>query len=524
MNALERAARRMSPRPMAFAGAQMTRLTEDWLVGLLSADAEIKGSLKLLRARSRQLCQDNGHFAGWLLTMPEQVIGWEHDGIRVQSRVRGSDGGGFDRRINGYLEEQFQTWCEPSFCSADGVSSFGDLQRMGLRTMAQDGEFFAQRLPGFETSYGYALHQIDADLLDDQFNVPLGAGPGGREIRMGVELDQWNRPVAYHFSKRHPSEFGPQDRVRVDARQILHLFVRYRAGQTRGIPWTTPILLIHRMLDGYTESEVMQARIAASAGGFFEMTGEDAATFGSQYQDQASLSGESTPRLQMDLEPGLARQLPPGLKWSPWAPTHPNQNFPAFQKAILKTVARGINAAYTTFTGDLTEVNYGSMRGGSLVERDGYRALQRLTWWRFVKPEYRHWLEAAWLAGALATLGTTPPTAYAICQPQYRGWPWIDPLDDIQAREAEVALGVNSRQRICAELGRDWEDVLEELAEEQSMAKAAGVEIVGSKQPLVRRPEDGAPSQNGKPAAAEYPNRLAGVLEAAINGNGWPAR
>ena len=44
-----------------YQGAQVSRLTSSWVAAATSADAEIKGSIKLLRQRSRELVRDNSH-------------------------------------------------------------------------------------------------------------------------------------------------------------------------------------------------------------------------------------------------------------------------------------------------------------------------------------------------------------------------------------------------------------------------------------------------------------------------------
>ena len=45
-------------RKRAFAGAAVDRLTSGWVTSTQSADSDIKGSLKKLRNRSRQLVRD----------------------------------------------------------------------------------------------------------------------------------------------------------------------------------------------------------------------------------------------------------------------------------------------------------------------------------------------------------------------------------------------------------------------------------------------------------------------------------
>lgn len=486
-----------------YAGAQVTRLTDDWLVSVLSADMTIKNDLMLLKQRSRQLCRDNPHMAGWLDTLVDQVVGWEPDGIRMQARVRGA-GGKFDKALNTSIESAFRRWSEATTCSADAQANFGDHQRMLVRTQAQDGEALFEILDGFDNEFGFAVRQIDSDLLDERLNI--APSPTQNEIRMGVEIDRYGRPLFYHLWTRHPTDPGfDRQRIPVPASRIIHRFLQLRPGQTRGVPWTTPVLIAMKMLDGFTESEVMQSRIAASAGGFFTMTGDDAASFGDAYQQPTGEDGDKPQRLTMDMEPGLARQLPPGLKWEPWNPTHPNANFAAFQKAMLRTVGRGIKMAYTTFAGDLEGVNYGSMRGGNLAERDGYRLLQRQVTTTFGTPVYRRWLRMASLYGALK-LPSLDTAASSDHKWEYRGWPWIDPKNDIETGNLEVALGVNSRQRICAETGRDYEEILDELAEEQKLAKAAGVDIT----PIVRTTVGGA-GPGGEPDTTKG---------AAVPGNG----
>ena len=55
---------KLSPRKKPirmYAGAATSRLNTDWMAAATSADAEIKGSIKRLRQRSRQLVRDDPH-------------------------------------------------------------------------------------------------------------------------------------------------------------------------------------------------------------------------------------------------------------------------------------------------------------------------------------------------------------------------------------------------------------------------------------------------------------------------------
>jgi lambda family phage portal protein len=474
---VSQAARVLFGRPQAstYRGATTSRLTDDWYPALLSADQALKADGRLLRARSRQLFRDNAHMAGYGMALRDNVVGPDACGIGVQARNTLTDGRpGFDRGLNQYLEERFGAWCMPEVCSADGRDSFGDLTRLYVTTLAMDGEVLWRELPGFDNEFGYAIQILDADQLDDSLNRP--PTDVQNEIRQGVEVDQYNRAVAYWMWTVHPSEWGrKKERIRVPATELHHDFVKGRPGQTRGIPWLTPALFAWKMLDGYTEAEVVQARLAAAAGGFFTATGEDAALFAEE--NEAATEGPK-PMVTMDLEPGLARQLPPGLHYEGIDPTHPNGNFAQFQKAILRMVARAGGTSYTTLSGDFENTNYSSGRMGLLPERDFYRFVAHFVTTRFNRPIYLHWLTFGSLSGALRLPSPTVSGLSAHAW-EYRGWPWIDPLNDIQANERKLRLGLTSRQRLCAELGLDFEDVLEELKAENDLATAAGVDVSG---------------------------------------------
>jgi lambda family phage portal protein len=210
--------------PTSFAGAQVTRLTADWAAGLFSADQEIRSDLSTLRARARTLVRNNSHASGFVNELATNVIG--PDGIMLQAKVR-TTGGDLVKRTNDEIERGWREWSMPENASADGHDDWVESQRMIIKTIAVEGEIFIRRLKYFDNDFGYTLQVIDADLVDDRFNRP--ASETANAVKMGVEVNQWNRPVAYHVWTRHMGDQGPRERVRISANEITHLFIRYRA-------------------------------------------------------------------------------------------------------------------------------------------------------------------------------------------------------------------------------------------------------------------------------------------------------
>jgi lambda family phage portal protein len=147
-----------------------------------------------------------------------------------------------------------------------------------------------------------------------------------------------------------------------------------------------------------------------------------------------------------------------------------------FTKTVLRRIASGLGLSYASLSNDLREVNYSSTKVGLQTEREMWRMLQ--DWWiaSFLQPLYVRWLEAATLSGELVLPGADW-RRFAAVKWVPRGWPWTEPQREVQASETELRLGLTSRQRILAEQGSNFADVLEELAQEREMAAVAGVVI-----------------------------------------------
>lgn len=147
----------------AFAGAQVNRLTQDWWAAILSADQEIKGNMRLLRARARELGRNNPTAKQYLALLAANVIG--NGGIRYQSRIRNAKGD-LDAETNDAIETAWQEWGKAGNCTADGKLSLRAVQDLAVRNVATDGEVFVRSIPGFPNKHGFAIQLIDADCID----------------------------------------------------------------------------------------------------------------------------------------------------------------------------------------------------------------------------------------------------------------------------------------------------------------------------------------------------------------------
>lgn len=462
-------------RRRGFGAAETTRLNAGWPTYQSSINTQLRYSLAALRARCRELEQNNDYATHYFRVVVHNVIG---RGIQLQ--MRAEEGGVVDRAANAALEEEWQAWGRPGVCEVAGRLSWADVQRLALRGLARDGEAFVRLVRGFDNALGFALQVVPPERIDETYNV-ADAGDGA-VIRMGVELDRWMRPRAYYVLPFNPyDELGrrrPSDRERVPADEMRHLFVPMRAEQIRGIPWLHAGMGRLDMLGGYEEAELVAARTAASKMGFYT----------SEAGDEPPGDGETSQGdLLHDAEPGTFERLPRGVDVTTVDWKHPDGNFGPFVKDMLRGVAAGGGVSYTTLTGDLEAVNYSSIRAGLLEERDAWRVLQAWTIEQLHVPVFQAWLPFALVARGLPA---TKIGKFRNARWQSRGWEWVDPQKEIAAKREEIALGVSSHSDVAAERGRDFEDILAQRQADEALAASYGVTLASG--PAASAAEGGA--------------------------------
>lgn len=449
-----------------FAGADYNRLMMDWITSNLSVNKEVRMDILKLRERARAFARDTGFAVQFFKLLEHNVVGPK--GFRLQSLVRNNDQT-LNKGINDRIELAWQQWSRR--VTMDERMTLRDVCKLALRTAAQDGEVFVQLITAPDRDFGFRLQLLDADLLDHEFNE--APRKDGTEITMGIEHDRYGKRVAYYFWTVHPSDGIRQkrERVRVPADQIIHLYVPLRPTQMRGITWFAPVMVNLRHVMGYVEAELVAARTGAAKMGFFKHKEGSLVT--------PSDGGADAPKPQIDASPGSFHWLPPNIDFEAWNPDHPSGAFQPFLKAVMRMVASGLGVSYNAWANDLEGVNYSSLRSGLLIERDTWQDLQQWFADQFLMPVYEAWIVNARLSGRLS-LDTRDPQRFLDVAFKPRGWQWVDPLKDTQAGVLGIQNCLATRTELLAERGRDLEDVLEELAEEQRLADQYGVKLAAA--------------------------------------------
>lgn len=470
----------------SYAAANTGRLFSDFAGSPASSDAELKNALPKLRERSRDLARNNEYARRYFDLMKTNIVG--DRGFQLQVKALDSVGN-LDKSGNDATEKAFANWSRMGNCTVDGKMSWVDAQRLAIESLARDGEAFIILHRGSSFTDSFAIEFIEPDQIDVTLNKKLD---GGNEVRMGVELDKFKKPVAYYIQTNHPGDAGyvtltasPKHR-RIEASKVVHLYKHLRAGQTRGEPWLASSIPALKQLGALREAAVINARIGASKMGFFTSPSGDGFV--------ADDLDNNVPI--MEAEPGTFHQLPQGVDFKTFNPDYPASEFDSFHKSVLKGIASGMGVSYTSLSNDLESTSYSSIRQGALEERDNYRNNQAFMTEHFVRPIYEAWLSAAM---EMNTFGI-PVRQYERFRDasSFRGkaWSWIDPAKEAQASVIGLQNGFLSIQDVASQYGKDVEELMSQIARDKTLAEQFGIaytfEPYGANKATVPVSEDGA--------------------------------
>jgi len=434
-------------------GASKGRRTDGWRTSAASADTEIAMAGALLRDRMRDLVRNNPHAAKAVSVLVNNIVG---AGIMPRAATGNEN---LDKTVNALWDR----WTRK--CDADGQLNFYGLQTLICREMVEGGEVMVRRrmrkpVDGLEVPL--QLQILESDFLDASRN---GITSGNRRSVQGVEFDAIGTRQSYWLFPEHPGNAfatlnGRLQSKPVPARDIAHIYEKQRV-QVRGVPWGAPVIRTLRDLDDYEVAEIVRKKTEACV---------TAIVFG----DDESQQGIAPTVVDADgnqveqFEPGLIAYARGGkdIRFNQPAATG---GYAEYKRANLHTVAAGFRVPYELLTGDLSQVNYSSIRAGLVEFR---RMIDAVQWQLFVpmvcQPIWDWFTEAAWAAGKIpdanVSVEWSPPKFEA-----------VDPLKDAMAALLAMRSGTMTLAEAIAMQGRNPDAVLAEIASMNAKLDELGI-------------------------------------------------
>lgn len=478
-------------------GAQSGRLA--FSASSSSADAELHIGLRTLRDRSRHLVRNVVYAKRAKKIIVNNVVG---KGVGLQGQVKRMRGEKLLVGVNNGIENAWREWALADNSHVGGALHFHDLERLLLGEVFEAGEVFVRL---HKTRFGgsdvpLALEVIEAERIADDHEI---SPTMGGEVDLGIEHDEYGRPLVYYVHRWHPNEWHRRGRnnsiLRIPADQILHLRIVERWPQTRGVPGLHAAITRLNQLGEYEHAALVAARIGASKVGFFEA--QEWAVDEDMAEGEES---DGTPSTK--IEPGEFSQLPPGYKFTAFDPSYPVDGFDPFTRACLRGIAAGVDVSYESLSRDYSQSNYSSSRLALLDDRDLWRVLQAWYVRSFREPLHRLWLQQATLAGAIPELDLAQyigdPARFAAARYKVRGWSWIDPQKEVKAFKEAERSGYITKSDVVEQTGNgaDLEDVIATRRRELDMLAEAGL-VTDTTQGAEQSDEQEAPA----PGASNSP-------------------
>ena len=153
-------------RKRSYLGNQVSSLLFDFLSPATSADTEIRGAIRRLRDRSRQLSRNNPYAKRALQVYRTMIVG--HEGLTFQSRARNlplvngrpdpnTAQGPLDQVGNARIERAWKEWSQLGNCEVSGKLSWIDVQQLVIESVQRDGEVLVKLVRDKSLPFGFAL-------------------------------------------------------------------------------------------------------------------------------------------------------------------------------------------------------------------------------------------------------------------------------------------------------------------------------------------------------------------------------
>lgn len=441
--------RRKSTVP--YDGAGYGKRLGNWSPSSSSINSLLASNLATLRTRSHDIVRKNPYALNAIESIVSNCIG---TGIKPQSKAKDAD---FRKSI----QQLWLKWTDEA--DHNGMNDFYGLQALVLRSVIECGECFVRlKIDRKNATVPLKLQVLEAEHLDSSKDYQLA---NGNVIKTGIEFDKSGKRVAYYLYREHPGDSSHQfsDSVRIPAQEILHIFKPMRPGQLRGEPWLSNVLLKLHDLDQYEDAELVRKKTAAMFAGFVTRIDPD----NEMFENRDDTSGA------YGLEPGTMQFLDPGedIKFS--NPADVGGTYEAFIKQQLRAISVGLGITYEQLTGDLTGVNYSSIRAGLLEFRRKCTALQHnLIVFQMCRPIWNKFIELAVLSNAI---DVPHDSDFSLVKWIPQGFAWVDPLKEQNAQMNAVRCGFKSRAEVVSELGYDVEEIDDEIAADNERARKMGL-------------------------------------------------
>lgn len=361
-----------------------------------------------------------------------------------------------DKELDKDIEGLMRWWQNPNNCDVAGRHSLDQLTRLCEHGRTVDGDIFVNKLSNGR------LQLIEADKVHNAHNLRGAKLLGSEEEYIhGVRINKNMRALSYVVSERSSKWGNTYDFLsELPAQFVYHLGYFSRPDQVRGISPLASAITNFQDLDEATKLHLMKMKaMQYFALKFTRDSTEALDNDETEKSEPYSFDFGKGPQL-LDLDPDDNAEFME-------AKIGGENDFKNFMEIMTQQVLKALDLPYSFYNESFT--NYSGSRG-ALVQYE-----------RAAKPkrdQLRNMLDnlTAWRLSLFVEDGVLSlPKGMTLGNVKWE-WmpaklPWIDPKKELDAYRTSIEMGLDSRSNIAKEAGREWQDVIQQLAQEKKQMK-----------------------------------------------------
>jgi len=479
------------------AGDPVEKTMSNWHPRLQSVDQDLNKYRGGMIARARDLIRNNGYAQSSVYSFLDNVVGHFFKLQPSPSYLLLDRPFSWAQEFALMTKTRWNAWANSPYYYPDyyGESTFVQILTQATYNYIVDGECIAVvRYRGGEGKYRLKIQLISPELC----STPPSEARNEKVVE-GCRLDNEGRVIGYYICNKHPNDPGAKSWKYISKRstggrkQVIHLFDKERPSQKRGRSLFAPVIQQFKLLDDYkiTENEraIAQAMFAAvissdmpSADAFAALGGElDDSEYGTPYEEFLSCQAEFK-----DSSGGLAIN---GSKVAHLATNEsldiiksdsPNTAYSQFTDANVRELAGGMGGSYEQISKDYSKTTYSSARTAMIEANKRFMSMRTQCPQKLANEIYALWLEEDLIAVSGYPDNTVArfsdyPAAWVSASWLAPGRGEIDPLKASQASANNLNIARTTHADEAAELGKDFDEVSQQLAYEKAELKELGI-------------------------------------------------
>ncbi len=457
------AARRALEELRSYDAASGDRINSGWRVVNQSAELTDRPGRDVVRARARDLERNSDIAQSVLHAYRRNVVG---KGYTLRA-MTGDEG------LNDRLERAWKRWTDARNCDITGEQSFNEILRMMVDRKKVDGGILVL----FRYTRGglvpFKLQCMEVDELDVSRSSPRHRG---NKVVGGVEYDPYRRPAGYWFRQYDLEGYQAMEPAFVDAKDVFFFKSKRRPSQLREMSDLAPTVTRIRDVNEFITAVSVKERLSAILAIFIKKLFPSGGTIG---RGGSQGGAGKTDYSALHVHPGMVVELNQGDEAQIIDPKNTATDAAGFLKTQQGLIAAGQGLSYEAVSRDMSSAKYSSARQNAIEDEAAYTEEVELLE-SFMTEAY----EAFVISGVLCGLFAIPDfwerkedyLSHSWVKPPKK---WIDPQKEASADKVALQSGQKTFQDLCAEKGRDWKEVVDEMAEALEYAKAKGIDLGG---------------------------------------------